>query len=141
MCKKDLTAPCGIDCFNCDLFELNLDESKKEMYAKAFNLAVDHVACKGCRVQGGCRLHWQSCETFDCVKERGMEFCFECSDFPCGKLMPCADGAGKYPHNMKLYNLCRMKQIGVEEWAEREAAEIRKKYFKGKFVVGSGPDL
>ncbi len=70
-----------------------------------------------------------------------MNFCFECSDFPCPKLQPAADGADKYPHNMKLYNLCRMKAIGVEKWAEEEAAEIRQLYFKGKFIPGSGPVL
>ena len=42
------------------------------------------------------------------------------------------------PHNMKLYNLCRIKKIGVERWIEEEAGQIRKKYFTGKFIVGKG---
>jgi len=42
---------------------------------------------------------------------------------------------------MKVYNLCRIKAVGVEQWAAAEAAEIRQRYFKGKFVVGVGPTL
>lgn len=139
--KKELTAPCGIDCFNCDLYEGNLNEVKRKIFAEALKLPEDKVACGGCRAQGGCRLHWGHCDTLDCVREKGVEFCFECPEFPCGMLMPCSDGAERYPHNIKLFNLCRMKEVGVENWAENEAAEIRKKYFKGKFVVGKGPQI
>jgi hypothetical protein len=38
-----------------------------------------------------------------------------------------ADGADKYPHNMKVYNLCRIKKIGLDRWVEEEAGQIRKK--------------
>jgi hypothetical protein len=54
-------------------------------------------------------------------------------------LAPALDGADKYPHNVKLFNLCRMKAVGVEAWAKSEASKVRKRYFRGKFVVGSGP--
>jgi hypothetical protein len=49
-----------------------------------------------------------------------------------------ANKAEMYPHNMKLYNLCRIKKIGLERWIEEEAGEIRSKYFTGKFIVGKG---
>ena len=95
--------------------------------------------CSWSREQQGCRLHWNSCDTLDCVKSKGVEFCFECGEFPCGMLQPASDGAEKYPHNMKVFNLCRIKLVGVEKWAAEEASEIRRKYYKGKFVVGRGP--
>jgi hypothetical protein len=38
---------------------------------------------------------------------------------------------------MKVYHLCRIKNVGLERWIE-EAWRIRKKYFTGKFVVGRG---
>ncbi len=49
-----------------------------------------------------------------------------------------ADLAALRPHNMKLYNLCRIKKIGIERWIEEEAGQIREKYFTGKFIVGKG---
>jgi hypothetical protein len=42
---------------------------------------------------------------------------------------------------MKVCNLCPIKAMGVDQWAAAEAAEIRRRYFKGKFVVGVGPTL
>lgn len=51
-----------------------------------------------------------------------------------------AEGAEKYPHNMNVFNLCRMKAVGFERWRD-EAAGICARYFKGKFVIGAGPKL
>ena len=81
----------------------------------------------------------EGCKTLECVTKKGLEFCYECSEFPCPKFQPAADGAEKYPHNLKVYNLCRMKLVGVKEWIETEATESRKRYYRGKFVIGSGP--
>jgi hypothetical protein len=48
-----------------------------------------------------------------------------------------ADLAAIRPHNLKVYNLCRIKKIGLDRWIE-EAGQIRKNYFTGKFVMGKG---
>jgi hypothetical protein len=41
----------------------------------------------------------------------------------------------------EVYNLGRMKAVGVEKWAEEEATVIRQKYYAVKFKVGAGPQL
>jgi len=137
--KPDLTAPCGLDCFNCEVCEENISPQMRAFLAGRLNKRPEEVGCKGCRESNGCRLHLNGCSTLDCVRSRGLGFCFECSDFPCDRLAPALDGADKYPHNMKLFNLCRMKAVGVEKWAESEAASVRKRYFKGRLVIGSAP--
>jgi len=53
--------------------------------------------------------------------------------------MPTLQGA-QYPHNMKVYNLCRMKFAGIERWIE-ESVDIRERYYEGRFEVGKGPVL
>jgi hypothetical protein len=99
----------------------------------------EELACKGCRRQDGNHYHLpKGCATLDGAKSKGMEFCSDCVDFPCVLLAPVADQAAKNPHNMKLYNLCRIEKVGLERWIEKEAGQIRKKYFKAKFVVGKG---
>lgn len=129
MNKKDLTSPCGLDCFNCPIYIDNITAEVKEK----------EVPCKGCLEQKG-HFPWGSnCETYECVIGKGLRFCFECEEFPCPKLQPASEGANFFPHNMKVYNLCRMRLIGVEKWAEEESLKIREKYYKGKFKVGSGP--
>ena len=69
-----------------------------------------------------------------------MEFCGDCADFPCPKLAPVADGADRFPHNLKLYNLCRIKAVGFERWAA-EAADNSCRYSMGRFDAGKGPVL
>lgn len=41
---------------------------------------------------------------------------------------------------MKTYNLCRIRQVGLEQWI-LGAGEIRRKYFTAKFVVGKGQSI
>jgi len=139
--KRRLTAPCGLDCFNCDIYEKNITEEMKKQFASKIKKDPEEVACKGCRLENGCKHLGQPCETLKCIEDKGLEFCFECEEFPCVKLQPAKEGADRYPHNFKLFNLCRMKAVGVEKWAGEEAKLIRQRYYLGKFIPGSGPIL
>jgi hypothetical protein len=137
--KKALTAPCGLDCFNCHIYESNLTEELAELIHAKRGVPKEAIACKGCRQQDGKHYHLpQGCATLDCAKGKGVELCCDCEDFPCRLLAPIADQAAQYPHNFKLYNLCRIKKVGLDRWIEEEAGQIRKKYFTAKFVVGKG---
>jgi hypothetical protein len=42
---------------------------------------------------------------------------------------PYADKAGALPHNIKVFNLCLIKKMGLEKWAKTKASEVRKIYF------------
>ena len=137
--KLALTSPCGLDCFNCELYAENLNDNLAGWIHEKLGIPEKEIPCHGCRQQDGKHFHLGSegCSTLDCVKEKGFDFCFNCDEFPCAHLAPTAEGASKYPHNMKMYNLCRMKKVGMEKWFE-EAGKIRKKYFNAKFIVGKG---
>ncbi|UCG78502.1 MAG: DUF3795 domain-containing protein [Nitrospirota bacterium] len=139
MNKRELVAPCGLDCFNCEIYEENLTEKISDLINSKLGVAREEIPCKGCRQQDGKHYHLpeDGCATLNCVKEKGVEICCDCGEFPCALLAPIADGAGRYPHNMKVYNLCRIKKVGLDKWIE-EASEIRKSYFMNAFVVGKG---
>jgi hypothetical protein len=141
MNKTVLTAPCGLDCFNCPSYEGNITEEYKKRVSEFLGIPPEETPCKGCRDEKGhCKFAiGKHCATWDCVLEKGVTYCHECADFPCKLLMPTQKGA-QFPHNMKVYNLCRMKFFGIDKWIE-EAAEIRKRYYEGKFEVGKGPVL
>lgn len=137
---KKIVAPCGIDCFNCEMFEDNVTDQFQSYLSEKTNIPKEMIRCKGCTEGNIClllKLGGKSCKTADCAREKGVEYCYECDVFPCENLMPIADGAQKYPHNMKLYNLCRMKRIGIEAWTE-EVGNIRKTYFSKTFGIGEG---
>ena len=140
MDKRELIAPCGLDCFNCNLYEENLTDDTRARVAAYRGIAPEEVACRGCRAeQGKCRYAQFDCATWDCAQEKQVKYCFECGEFPCGLLAPTAKGAS-FPHNMKVYSLCRMKLLGLNAWIE-ESADIRRRYYEGEFVVGKGPIL
>jgi hypothetical protein len=138
--KRTLTAPCGLACFICDIYVDNLTEEMADFIHEKLGIPKQSIACKGCRQQEGKHFHLPSggCATLNCAKEHGVELCSDCADFPCPLLAPLADEAQRYPHNFKLFNLCRINKVGLDKWIKSEAGEIRKRYFAQKFVVGKG---
>ena len=110
-----------------------------EMMSQRTGKTVDELRCKGCRENKGCTV-FDNCKTLDCLNQKGHEYCYECKDFPCENLMPASDMADKLPHNMKVFNLCFIKQNGEEAFLKK-APEIREAYFKGKMFLGSGPKI
>lgn len=138
---KTLTAPCGMDCFNCQIQTENITEEMKLRMAQLLSRNPEEIPCAGCRPkQGKNMLMAKDCATWQCAEEHQVAFCHECPEFPCDKLAPCKDRADRLPHNMKVYNLCAMKQRGLEAWAE-EASTVRQLYYEGQMVIGAGPSL
>ena len=142
---KELTAICGIDCFNCEFFHTNIDNffatipPERKSAFEARGMTIEKLRCNGCR-NGGCTTIGGKCDTLECAKEKGVDFCYQCKDFPCRKLQPLAEGAERYPHNLKVYNLMTIKNRGLVAWAA-EVGDIRKRYFRGTFKIGAGPQL
>jgi len=138
--KKKIVAPCGIDCFNCEIFEDNVTDELQTRLSAMTQIPKEMITCKGCIDGNIClflKIRGKNCKTYDCAREKGVDYCFECDIFPCEYLMPLADGADKFPHNIKMYNLCLMKRIGVEAWMEK-AGDIRKTYYTKKLEIGEG---
>ena len=51
-----MTAPCGLDCFNCHFFLAHEDQEAMnivEKLSKKHNIPVDVMLCKGCREHNG----------------------------------------------------------------------------------------
>jgi hypothetical protein len=142
MVKERLTlvAPCGIDCGTC---ELNICKDNLQLIDIFVSKGIpkEKIPCAGCRnIEGNCPVIKGKCETYKCVIEKKIEFCFECDDFPCVKLQPCADRANILPHNMKIVNLCTIKRDGVEQFIGR-SSEIKQRYYTGKMEIGNGPQI
>ncbi len=137
--ELNVVAPCGIDCVNCELFAENGRQEIWERVAKATDKSIQEVQCKGCREQGGCPM-LKDCQTLACAREKGVDFCCQCGDFPCTRLQPMKQGAERTPHNLKVYNLLRLKRLGLEGFLA-ESARTRQRYFEGTFVIGAGPTL
>jgi hypothetical protein len=133
-----MTAPCGIDCWNCPVYLAQEDVGLKSKIAQNMNIPIEQTSCRGCRDEKGVIPFLnmnEPCKVYRCTNEKGIGFCYECSDFPCDSLHPFADKASVVPHNTKVFNLCLIKKMGLESWAETKAKNVRSTYFKGKFKL------
>lgn len=144
MKRKELrrvVAPCGLDCGRClsnpespisrlssELrMELGGFAAMAERFAgmdpafagyPGFAAVLDRFAdagCTGCR-DGKCLL--ATCGVQDCAPERGVDWCFECADFPCDRTNLPPMLQERWRRNNE-----RMREIGPEAYL----AEIRKK--------------
>jgi len=138
---RELTAPCGLDCFNCICYLANDNEEIRKQVMAAAQVAYENAACKGCRKENGDipirRAHGykEPCKAFNCVRAKSIESCADCTDFPCDNLHPFADRASMFPHNVKVYNLALIRKMGVEEWAKEKAKSVRETYFNHPFEI------
>jgi hypothetical protein len=100
-------APCGLSCEKCYAFsdgpirrsstELQARLGRFEPYAERFSVLVDRVFqnypafrdllahltradCPGCRAEGCKHPH---CRILACTREKGVDFCGQCDEFPC----------------------------------------------------------
>jgi len=133
-----LTAPCGKDCINCPLYIGEENRENREVFFKLNYIPEDKFQCKGCRPNAGFCPGLEilgidgNCKLYKCVKENKVEFCFECTEFPCAKLQPLSDRAERVPHALKIFNLCMIQKLGVEKWAVEHSKQIFSDFYTRK---------
>ncbi|HMK37634.1 MAG TPA: DUF3795 domain-containing protein [Desulfomonilaceae bacterium] len=130
-----MTAPCGLPCFECFFYLAQEDPAMKDMLVKELNISPERAKCKGCREENGkCGHLPMACRVYPCATRKGVQFCCHCSDFPCDLLQPYRDNA-KMWHNTKVYNLCLIRKMGLEKWAETKAKSVVHTYSFGKWTL------
>jgi hypothetical protein len=116
---------CGLNCAVCDIHQAGHGnkEIRKEIiewFKKERNETVDpeHIRCEGCR--GSLDAHWSpDCNMMLCARKKGVEYCFQCVEFPCTFLEKfSSDGISH--HKRTVENLKKMKEIGIEAWIEEQ---------------------
>ncbi|HVN97225.1 MAG TPA: DUF3795 domain-containing protein [Syntrophorhabdaceae bacterium] len=138
--RKFMVAPCGIDCGIC---EVSTCKEDPQLLAHLVSRGIpgEKLPCGGCRnVKGHCPVIGDQCATYQCVTARGLDFCYDCGEFPCTKLHPSSDRADVLPHNTKVFNLCTIRRAGVEGFIGL-SSEIKRRYYKGKMEIGEGPKI
>jgi len=137
--KLQLVSPCGYNCLGCAAYINSTcsDEVIIQKEADRANLTVEQLRgeCSGCRAMQG-RPHMNMlCVTYDCcVNKKGLDFCYQCDEFPCLKLAPISDRAEVRRHNTKVYNLLMLKKLGLDEYV-RKSSDFVRNWAKGKHPV------
>jgi hypothetical protein len=129
-------APCGLSCEKCVAYaqggvgkhsrELQKLLGSFDRYAERFSaflpVFTNYPAfkemlaffaqpdCKGCR-SGVCK--YPNCGVMTCYQSKGVDFCFQCDEFPCEKTNFDPD-----LHRRWIQMNNRMKEIGVQAYFE-----------------------
>lgn len=88
-----------------------LNQPKFEKYPD-FKLMLDFfsdVNCEGCR-KTECQLY-KNCLVRNCIKDKNIDFCFQCTDFPCKNT-----GFDEHLEQRWIKINKRMKKIGLEKF-------------------------
>ena len=111
--KYRYDSPCGLYCGSCGSLLATM-EGKIEERAKEWGMKPEDVVCHGCLSEHTASF-CNACEFKDCAKAKGIEYCFECNEYPCQKLK---DFQGdEWPHHSLVFKNCdRLKEVGVKQW-------------------------
>jgi hypothetical protein len=130
-------APCGLDCSCCQMYMAKESPRLRITIHDKTGIPIDEASCSSCRGEGGlirCQQMTAPCAVFKCSQEKNVKICCDCDEFPCAHYQPYAHQAAENPHNLKLYNLCLIKKMGLEAFAKTMAYKVREAYFKGKLI-------
>ncbi len=112
-------AVCGLYCGACRVVQCNEDGSI-EALAKEWGREAEQLVCNGCKsdvVAVFCR----DCVFKSCAASRGIEYCFECDEFPCAVLIAFRDDDAVH-HSAVVRNSEAMREQGVARWLEDQRA-------------------
>ena len=97
--NSSMLALCGIDCSVCPKGTTNKEPCTGCRNGK--DLSGQNEGCKDCNIK-------------ECVFERELDFCFECTDFPCDLLMIIESCYMKKYNISVVKNGLDMEKYGVE---------------------------
>ena len=110
MCENKMIAVCGLICTGCDIMEATNNPEIAKGIANWFknelkeDVKPEDITCAGCK--GDRDIHWSAdCWILKCcVDDKGLEFCSECGDFPCDKLVDWSKENGRYAEALDRLN-------------------------------------
>lgn len=131
--RKKAISYCGEYCHKCDWYAGRMKEPADQLLrflrerpefkgwieekcdASNFIKGLEWLSESGfcaytCKAGSG----WGHCPVRKCCESKGLQFCFECTEFPCSRW-------GKWPFGEeKMRTLKEIEEIGVEEWVKKQ---------------------
>ena len=99
-------APCGMNCLVC----------YKHCYHKK--------PCQGCaKSDAGKPEHCRKCRIKDCVKTKGIAYCYECRDYPCRQIENLEKSYNVRYKASLMDNSRYVKESGLENFIEQQRAK------------------
>src|SRR5574344_892610 len=102
---------CGDNCLYCPRYLAKSDEELKKTAQLWYKVgwrdtivSNDEIRCTGCSSHKKCTY-----ELVDCLKEKSLTKCNQCSDFPCQKITSMLKRTSEYKQKCK--NLCSPQEF------------------------------
>ncbi|WP_400208539.1 DUF3795 domain-containing protein [Candidatus Methanomassiliicoccus intestinalis] len=100
-------APCGMNCLVC------------------YKHCYHQKPCAGClNNDAGKPEHCRKCKIKDCIKNKGLSYCFECLDYPCKLIKNLEKSYNKRYQASLIENSSFVQELGIEQFMENQ----KKKY-------------
>ncbi|MBD3285548.1 DUF3795 domain-containing protein [candidate division WOR-3 bacterium] len=113
--ENKMIAACGLQCHNCDIYQApDNPEIAQRIVAwlkreRNIEIGTEAIRCFGCK-QDRSECWSEECWIRECcVDKKKLEFCSECEDFPCNRLVEWSQQNNGYAKG--LARLRRMKQV------------------------------
>ena len=128
MIDKKLIAPCGMNCSLCSGYLAQKNSLKEKVIGKQY--------CPGCRIANKqCAFLKKKC---DLLLNNKVEFCFQCSDFPCKRLQ-ALDRRYRTRYRMSMIdNLNFIKANGLAKFIRLEKKKWKCKKCGGSICCHNG---
>ncbi len=122
--NPDFLAPCGLYCGVCGIYLADRDNNEKfkERLCAVYGTRPEDIQCKGCLHddEEAIFFYCRACPIKTCTREKGIEGCHQCDDFPCTLIEEFPMPVGK---KVMLRAIPQWREWGTEKWV---AEEIRR---------------
>lgn len=112
---KTLVSVCGLFCISCGIYTSTQENNTENLHriADRTKIPFADIKCNGCRSET-LTAYCKNCHMRKCAAEKGIDFCGECTDYPCQELK---EFQSQMPHRAELWkSQQRIKEIGWEKW-------------------------
>lgn len=102
----NMFAPCGMNCKVC---------------YKHCQTKKTRQPCGGCMADNkGKPEHCRKCKIKDCIKDKGLSYCFKCGDFPCKMIKNLEKSYNKRYKASLISNSENVSQYGLEFFMDKQ---------------------
>lgn len=113
---KRIVSACGLYCGACGIYLATQENDIEKLlqYALVLKQSVSITYCDGCGADRKSALCSKICTFIKCTRQKSIEFCGECDEFPCEELI---DFQSKLPHRIEIVkSQKRLVEIAWEQW-------------------------
>jgi hypothetical protein len=136
--NENLLAPCGLYCRVCSIYIAHRDKNEKFKKAlmkvyKPFIKGMEDLKCMGCLSDKEVFPVCKSCPIKDCTRQKGIQGCHECEEFPCKFIENFPIKVGK---KVIMRTIPTWRELGTERFVQQEeeryhCPECGNKLFRG----------